>query len=161
MPASLQASASSLSGSRWKGVDLMHQSVRLGAEHAEAVVVLGGDDDVFHAGVLGQAHPLLGVELHRVELAGELLVLRDGHLGLLEEPFAVVGLALPLAGGHGIDAPVNEQPEAGLAEPGHALVARRLGFGGGSRARLHEEGQGQQQGWLKSLEDFMSCVKFG
>ena len=131
----------------------------VGPEHAEAVVVFGGDDDVFHAGILGQAHPFLGVELHRVELAGELLVLGDGHLGFLEEPFAVVGVAVPLAGGHGIDAPVNEQAEAGLAEPGHALVALGGRFGGLGNEGGGDEGQcGQEErGFHRAAEAQPSC----
>ena len=100
------------------------------AEHAKAVVVLGGDDDIFHPGVLGEAHPLFGVEPHGVELARELLVLGYRHLGFFEKPLAVIGLAVPLAGGHGINPPMDEQPEPGVAEPGHPLVALGGGFGG-------------------------------
>ena len=74
---------------------------------------------IFHAGLFGQGHPLLGVELHGIELLGEFLVLRDRHVRLFHEPLAVVGLALPLARGHRVDAPVDEQPEAGLGEPFH------------------------------------------
>jgi hypothetical protein len=33
--------------------------------------MLAGDDDVLGPGVLGDTDPLLGVELHGVELAGE------------------------------------------------------------------------------------------
>ena len=40
---------------------------QLGAEHAEPVVVLAGDDDVLHARIFGDAHPLPGIEVHRVE----------------------------------------------------------------------------------------------
>ena len=40
-------------------------------------IVMQGDDDVLHAGILGQQHPLLGIELHRVELGSELGVIGD------------------------------------------------------------------------------------
>ena len=33
-----------------------------GGPEAEAVVVLGGEDDALHAGTLERAHPLLGIE---------------------------------------------------------------------------------------------------
>ena len=48
---------------------------RLRLEQREAVVMLRRDHDVLHARVLRELHPLVGVELDRVELRGELLVL--------------------------------------------------------------------------------------
>ena len=110
------------------------------AEHAEAIMVLGRDDDVFHPGRFGEADPLL-VELHGVELAGELLVLGNRHLGFLEKPLAVVGLAVPLARRHGINTPMNEQPEPGVMEPGHALVALGGGFSGLGNDGCQQQGQ--------------------
>ena len=73
----------------------------LGAIHREAVVVLAGDDDVFHPGVLGQLHPFLGVELHRIELCGKLLVFLHRNLGAVHDPLADAGdrLALPFPAG--------------------------------------------------------------
>ncbi len=65
-----------------------------GAEHAEAVVMLAGDDDVFHAGVLGGAHPVVGVEFHRIELRHELGVLESGIFVsfMIHSPAPDVGL---------------------------------------------------------------------
>ena len=106
----------------------------LGREEREAVVMFRGDDQVLHAGVLGEPHPGVGVELHRVEPRGELLVFTHGDLCPVHDPFANAGHgpALPLAGGNGVEAPVNEEAELGLMKPGQALRAggvggRRLG----------------------------------
>jgi hypothetical protein len=41
-------------------------------EQAKAVVVLGGDDQVLHAGLVGEVGPLVGVELDGIEVVGEL-----------------------------------------------------------------------------------------
>ncbi len=55
--------------------------VLLRLPHAEAIVVLAGDHDVLHAGILRHAHPLPCIEPHGIELRGELAVV--GHLHLL------------------------------------------------------------------------------
>ena len=47
-------------------------------------------------------------------------------------------LALPLASGHGIDTPVDEPAEAGLAEPLIAVGFRRVGHAAGDK-----DGQGE------------------
>ena len=62
-----------------------------GLEHREAVVVLGGDDDVFHAGILGDFDEVIGIELGGVELVGVLVVLGDGNPGVVHDPFADAG----------------------------------------------------------------------
>ena len=61
----------------------------LRVEHAKAVVVLGGEDDVFHAGVFGDFDPLVGVELHRVESLVEVIVFLDGTCALRDQPISV------------------------------------------------------------------------
>ena len=38
--------------------------------HGKSVMVLGGDDDIFHAGFFGSLYPFSGVELGRVEVIG-------------------------------------------------------------------------------------------
>ncbi len=133
----------------------VHDVVRagLGAVHREAVVMLAGDDDVLHAGVLGHLHPLLGIELHRIELRGQLLVLLDRDLGPVHDPLADAGdlLALPFPGGNGIQPPVDEQAELGLAEPVHPrrlLGGLRLGTPALTRlySCWHRGGNGEQQG---------------
>jgi len=72
-------------------------------------VMLGGDGDVFHARVLDHAAPLVGIEIHRIELRGELLVVGDVDLVVVHDPFASAGDA--------VDAPVDEQPELRVLEP--------------------------------------------
>ena len=52
----------------------------LAGPETESVVMLGGNDQVFHAGGFGHAHPVLGVELGGVELAVELVILVSGDL---------------------------------------------------------------------------------
>jgi hypothetical protein len=94
----------------------------LGIEQAEAVVMLGGDDDVFHTGAFCHPHPLVGIEPDRVELAHELVVLGKGDLGGCADPFGVIGPPLPLTGGDRIQAPVDEQAEARVAPPLHARI---------------------------------------
>ncbi len=49
-----------------------------GIEEREAVVVLAGDDDIFHPRILGDLHPLGGAELGRVAGFGELGVFLNG-----------------------------------------------------------------------------------
>ena len=100
-----------------------------GVEQAEAVVVLGGDDDVLGPGILGDPDPLVGIEFHRIELLHKLFVLLQRDLAALANPFGVIGPAFPLASGHGVDAPVDEHPETGVAPPFHPLVAFGLGLG--------------------------------
>ena len=74
----------------------MFQSEALRVEHGKAVVMLGGDDDVFLAGILGDRDPLVGVELDGVEFLGELLVLGHGDLAGAHDPFADAADGLPL-----------------------------------------------------------------
>ena len=104
------------------------------AIHGEAVVVLAGDDDVLHAGVFGHLHPCFGIELHGVELLGELFVFLHRNLGAIHDPFADAGdrLAFPLAGGNAVEAPVDEQAELGFAKPFHLLVLGHFGGRGGA-----------------------------
>ena len=99
-------------------------------EQRKAVVVLAGDDDVFHAGFFGELHPLVGIVFDRIELLGVLAIFGHGNLAAVHDPLADAAdlLAVVGAGGHGIHAPVDEHAEPGLAPPGHALVALLLGF---------------------------------
>jgi hypothetical protein len=112
-------------------------------EDREAVVVLARDHDVLHPRVLGDAHPLPGVELDGVELAYELLVLGGGDLQVLHDPLAdlLVALSLVLPGGDRVEPPVDEHPETGVAPPGHARVALFPGLGG--KGRLGSDGAGE------------------
>ena len=84
----------------------------LAVEQAEAVVVLGGEDDILHPCPSGGFDPLCRVVVRGGELPeiGQVVLLR--HL---------LGAAHPLPpGGDGVQPPVDEHAEPGPAEPGHA-----------------------------------------
>jgi hypothetical protein len=72
----------------------------------------------------------LGAEAGGVELGGEGFVVGDGDGEVVHDPLANVGgaLAFPLTGGDGVEAPMDEHAEAGLAPPLHAGVALGWGF---------------------------------
>ena len=107
------------------------EGVDLGVEHGEAVVVFGGDDDVLHAGGFGEGDDVVRAEAGGVELGGEGFVVGDGDGGVVHDPLADAGdlLAVPCAGGDGVEAPVDEHAEAGFAPPLHAGVFLGGGFG--------------------------------
>ena len=101
------------------------EGICLGVEHGEAVVVLGGDDDVLHAGGFGEGDDVVGAEGGWIELGSEGFVVGYGDGGGVHDPFTDAGdlLAVPRAGGDGVEAPVDEHAEAGLAPPLHASIA--------------------------------------
>src|SRR5215472_8831209 len=74
-----------------------------GVEHGKAVVMTRGDRDVLHPCGFGQRDPGLRVEFFWIEECGEAVVLIDGEMALVEDPFAVAKDA--------VDAPVNEHAE--------------------------------------------------
>ena len=81
----------------------------LAVPEAEALVVLRGDDEILHAGALGGAGPFLRVEQVRVEVLEVLAVVLGRDLFVVLDPL--------VAGGHRVEAPVDEHPEAGFGEP--------------------------------------------
>ena len=111
-------------------VDVVRAGLRV--EHGEAVVMLRRDHDVLHARILGHLHPCVGVELHRIELRGQLLVVGHRNLAAVHDPLADAAdlFAVPGSGGHGVEPPVDEHAEPRLAPPGHPLVALLLGLRG-------------------------------
>ena len=92
--------------------------------HGEPVVMLAGDHDVLHPGIFGHPHPFLGIELHRIEVSGELLVLLHRDLGAVHDPLADPRdrLSLPLTGRNRVQPPVNEKAELCLPEPLHLRI---------------------------------------
>ena len=94
----------------------------LGGPHAETVVVLGNKDEVFHAGIFGQAHELVGVEIGWIKSFVEV------HVGLARDDLMFVATFdaihhapanfLTTDGGR---APVDKEAELGIAEPLKAL----------------------------------------
>ncbi len=132
---------------RFRAGDLVVGEFRI--ELAEAVVVLGGEDQVLHAGVFGELHPLVGVELHRVEHAVEVVVDLDRHVaGLFLRASAAFAAARPADfGAHDAHrTPVNEHAEAkvfpafdgGFGRSGVGASGAARGEGGQRRG-----GQGQ------------------
>ena len=105
-------------------------------------MVLGGQHDVLRARALEDVGPVIGVEQLGPELRREVLVVEVGAVlplvvlpGALLDRVRVLALAVrervpvPLGvgqlardhrrvGGHGIDAPVDEDAELGVGEPG-------------------------------------------
>ena len=86
----------------------------LTVEEAEAVVVLGGQDHVLHAGLLGGLGPGPGVVVPGVELVEVGHVLGFGHLLVTAHPLA--------PGGDAVQAPVDKHAEPGLAKPLHSCL---------------------------------------
>jgi hypothetical protein len=135
--AELHALLATLFGELAQGVALVGsggddvEGVDLGVEHGEAVVVLGGDDDVLHAGGFGEGDDVVRGEAGGVELRGEGFVVGDGDGEVVHDPLTdvVAALSLPLSGGDGVEAPVDEHSEAGVAPPLHAGVALGGSFG--------------------------------
>ncbi len=85
-----------------------------GVPHAEAVVVLGGEAEVLHAGRLQRVEPALGVVAARVELGDELLVVAPLHAPAPQD------LLVPRR--DRVQPPVHEQAEALLEEPVAAVA---------------------------------------
>jgi hypothetical protein len=78
------------------------EGVGLRAEHGEAFMMFGRDDDIAHASRPGEIHKGRRIEMARVEVAGQTPVFGDrnaGH-GRMHHPFAdaVIGLPMPPAG---------------------------------------------------------------
>ena len=91
-----------------------------GLEHAEAVVVFGGEDHIFHARVGSGFGPTVGVEAARVEGAVQLLVV---------ELVLLVGGALAVDPGFAADAPgLDHAPLAIDAPVGHEAELEVLPF---------------------------------
>ena len=94
-------------------------------------MVLGGDDDVFHACGFGEGDDVVRAEAGGVEVFGEGFVVGDGDGEVVHDPLADVrgALAVPSACRNRVEAPVDEHAEAGLAPPLHTGVALGCGFG--------------------------------
>ncbi len=106
-----------------RGVDDVVRAARR-AEDGEPVVVLGGDDQVAHPRLHRQLHPRARVEAHGVETLGERRVRLPRDAPAEHDPLADARhlLALPHACRDGVQAPVDEHPEARLPPPGQPRV---------------------------------------
>jgi len=95
---------------------------------AEAVVVLAGGDDVLHAGVLCFLRPNGRIVEVGVKVIEVLLVVLVGDSLVVLDPL--------VAGGDGVDSPVDEQPEAIVGKPGSIGSGGRGGHNAASYAGL-------------------------
>jgi hypothetical protein len=111
-------------GSRLNGLASTMLKGCFGFEHREAFMVLRGDDDPFHARLLGDADDLPGVEFGRVEFLGDGHVFLVGDSHLVFDPLAdaVECLVLPLAAEVGVEPPVDEHAVVAIAEKFGALA---------------------------------------
>ena len=115
---------------------------RFRGPHREAGVVLGGEDDVPDARQFREHGPILGIELARVE--------RLRQLGE-EAARVIVGRAGQRVADHraelAVDAPVDEEAEALVAEPFEpvGLVALDAGAAGGVALRGERAGGGKEE----------------
>ena len=106
------------------------EGIDLGVEHGEAVVMLGGDDDIPHAGGFCESDDIVGTEAGGIEVFGEGFVVGDGDGEIVHDPLADVGgaLTVPLPGRDRVEAPVDEHAEACIAPPLHACIALGRGL---------------------------------
>ena len=88
---------------------------RLRVEHAESIVVLRGEDHVFHSGILACRGPLAGVEVSGTELVGQspvpVQVLLIGAGGVAGDPVLIADAPRLHDARNGIDAPVQQHAE--------------------------------------------------
>ena len=99
----------------------------LRVKQAEAVVMLGGDHQVFLSGLFDQCHPTAGVEMLRIELPHEFVVFLQRNLARVAHPLA--------AADERVEAPMNDRSEAVVAKPGGTLLQRRNVRGGRRHCR--------------------------
>ena len=81
---------------------------------------------------LASLHPGIGVEIRRVEFFRVILIFGHRNFSLVHDPFADAAdlFAVVGSGGNGINAPMNEHSEPGLAPPFHPGIALRGRFVG-------------------------------
>ena len=126
------SAASSFSGSRLKGVAAtMLNGFAFESNMAKPSWCLAVMTMYFMPAALASATISCALKPVGLNCAGERFVVGDGDGGVVHDPLADAGdlLAVPGAGGDGVEAPVDEHAEAGLAPPRHAGVLLRGGLG--------------------------------
>ena len=103
-------------------------------EHAEAVVVLGGENHIFHTSALGGRSPSMRVEMLGVEGFVQcpiraLVVLVVGAIPIY--PWFITDIPTFHDAPLGIDAPMHHKAELQILPLGDALHNGRVGFGDG------------------------------
>ena len=122
--------------------------------------MLAGDDDVLLPGELCDADPLICIEINRIELRLQLDVFRGLNFSRIQNPLARTWdrLAFPPTRWNCVKPPVNEQTEACIAEPSHALI--EIGFRCGwcgCRGSLRQRcGRKDQRQNSNTAEDYCS-----
>ena len=101
------------------------EGIGLGIEHGKAVVVLGGNNDVFLASGFGERDDVMRIEASGVEFRRKSFIVgyRDG--GAVHDPLADTGdlFAVPGSCGDRVEPPVDEHAETGRPPPLHTCIA--------------------------------------
>ena len=126
--------------------------------HAESVVMLGRDDQVFHPRVFCHPDDGRGVKAGGVERGCDLLVLHVWNPARMLDPFGISAdpPALVSTSQNRVGSPVNEHPEPSVAEPGHS--GRSL-LGGLSQSGLQQQTRQHQRNhhmFERASHDFLS-----
>ena len=97
---------------------------------AKALVVLGRDDHILHAGILGALYPSVGIQGVGTEIRGERDIFLRFNFAPALDPFGIAAdlFALPFAAQGRIHTIVNKEAEFGVSEPLHAFLIRRIAF---------------------------------
>ncbi len=87
-------------------------------------MMLSGDYNIFHAGLLGQTNPGVRIVLGRIKLRRALFIFRLGNLAHQHNPFpaALDLFAVINPGEVGIYAPMNKHTEARFTPPFHPCI---------------------------------------
>src|SRR4030095_9788581 len=90
--------------------------------------MLGSYDNVFHPSVFCDSDPLSRVKIDRVECERALLLFGSRDIGPIHDPLtdSLGSLTFVLSGGNGVESPVYEHSEPGIAPPLHSLVSLGL-----------------------------------
>jgi hypothetical protein len=99
------------------------EGICLAVEHSKAIMVLGGENEVFHTCILSQGNPLVRIEVNGIEALGKLGIFRigDGHEAL--DPLCIVPdpTAPPFTGQQRVKTPMGHHTILGLFEPGSVI----------------------------------------
>src|SRR6266487_2712054 len=98
-------------------------------KHAEAIMMLRSDHNIFHARSFCQLHPFLSIKFYRIELTNKFFIFMYGNLGCGSYPFSMIGLSIPFACWYRVQAPVNKQTKPCILPPFHSLFFLLFSFG--------------------------------
>ena len=146
MPCRWQAAASSCMGSRWKGVaSTMLYLLALELNMAKPSWCLAVITMYFMPGILGDRHPLVGVEPHGLNSRRSFSYSATGILAWFMIHSPMPGTSLPFhCRREARRAPVDEHAEAGIAPPLQAPFAFGIG----------EEGAPEQRATIRRMKRY-------